>query len=61
MVLLLPQVSYFIRNYLSARSVTAGKFDKSLHFLSTFIARNFTIGLIIRYVSLNIVEENYYS
>jgi hypothetical protein len=43
----------------SARSVTTGKFDKCLHFLSIFIAQKLTVGLIIRYVSLNITKKNY--
>jgi hypothetical protein len=44
-------------NYQSAVSVTAGKFDRCLQFLSAFIAREFIIGLIIPYVSLNITEN----
>jgi hypothetical protein len=45
----------------SGRSVaTAGKLDKRLHFLPIFIARKLVIGLIIRYVSLNMIEDLYY-
>jgi hypothetical protein len=45
--------SSFIINQQSARSVTAGKFDKCLFFLSIFLARKLIIGIIIRQVSLN--------
>jgi hypothetical protein len=47
----------FMTSRLSARSITEGKFDKCLHFLPICIARKLTIGLIIRYVSLNIKER----
>jgi hypothetical protein len=47
-----------INDYQSARSVTAGKLDKCLHFLSNFTVRKLTIGPIIRYVSLKITEKN---
>jgi hypothetical protein len=34
-----------------------GKFHRCLHFLPVFIVRKLTIGLIIRYVSLNIIVK----
>jgi hypothetical protein len=40
-----------------AHSVTAGKFDKRLHLLSIFIVRKVITGLIIQYVSWNIIEN----
>jgi hypothetical protein len=48
---------YFIVNWQTARSVTAGNFDKCLHFLSIFIAWNISIVLIIPYVPLNITGK----
>jgi hypothetical protein len=44
------KLSYIYYHYHSVRSIIAGKFDKCLHFLSIFIPRKLTIGLIIRYV-----------
>jgi hypothetical protein len=41
----------------SVRRVTAGKFDKCLHFWSIFLDRKLIRGLIVRYVSLNITEN----
>jgi hypothetical protein len=42
----------------SVGSVTAAKFDKFLHFISIFIARKLVTGLIIQYVSFNIIGKN---
>jgi hypothetical protein len=47
----------FVCNYQSAHSITAGKFDKCLYFSSIFIARKLTIGVINRFVQLNITEK----
>jgi hypothetical protein len=61
-LLLLPTGAYVKKHVslhiqlLATSSVTEGKFDKCLHFLSIFISWRLTIGLIIRYVSLNIIE-----
>jgi hypothetical protein len=47
-----------MNNQQGPRCVTAAKFDKcKKRFLSIFIAPKFTIGLIIRYASLNIIEK----
>jgi hypothetical protein len=48
--------SYWSLNWQSACSITAGKFDKCIHFVLIFITRNLIIDLTIRYVSLNIIE-----